>query len=646
MVEKMGMKRVKVAYIDLTRQQVEIRDLQEEISELYLGGRAVNMYLLYHLLGSGVDPLSPENVLIFGTGVLTGSPALSSARMNITAKSPHSGLLGDSNAGGNFGAHLKWTGIDHIVFMGKSPKPVYLWLDDGNFEFRDASELASLYAPETIDQIKRDLDDPHIEVAAIGPAGRRQVVFANILNSLNNAWGHTGVGAVMGSKNLWAVAVRGTKKMSISDPVRMRELVKETHEQITKRKGFKFNRYYGTLMRLSIMRTAMTLPGRNYQDNCPDLGEDMEPDVFIDNYKIGSRACYNCPQRCKHIHKIKSGPFKGKVGGGPEWAGLRWFSAGIEVDDWDTVLSAWDLCNDYGLDVMTVGPYLGWVYELYQRDFIDEDVTGGLILHWGNGEAAIELIHQMGKKEGFGALLAKGWRMANQELFGELSKEYEYYIPTVKGEPLEGSGFKGIQIAQAIGTATATRGACHLRSRYTLEAFSLPPQVHKKITGREVSSDPNVYEGKAWPTVWAETLCSVADTLGICKFITKWMTPGFLGFEELTALTEAVTGIEMSPEKLWQVGERLTNIERLILLREGITSQDDGLPRKSFEEPILRGPFKGMTMDPDKLRIQILGYYNEHGWDENGIPKAETISQLNMSLERLDLPNLKNDIAR
>lgn len=625
------MKPITVAYVDLTSRQVEVRDLPEEISQSYLGGRAVNMVLLYHLLGPGVEPLSPENVLIFGTGTLTGSPALSSARTNVTAKSPHSGLLGDSNAGGHFGAQLKWTGIDHIVFSGKSEKPVYLRLDDGNFEFVNASPLESLTAPETIDHIKQDLGE-EVEVAAIGPAGRRQVVFANIMNSLNNAWGHTGVGAVMGSKNLWAVAVRGTRKMFISDPDRMRQLVNETGKQITGRKGFKFNRYYGTLMRLSIMRTSMTLPGRNYQDNCPDLGEDMEPDVFIDNYKTESRACYNCPQRCKHIHKIKKGPYKGKVGGGPEWAGLRWFSAGIVVDDWDTVLAAWDLCNDYGLDVMTVGPYLGWVYELYEKGLIDEEMTGGLTLDWGNGEAAVDLIHQMGRREGFGGLLAQGWHAANRELFGEHSEEHEYYIPTVKGEPLEGSGFKGIQIAQAVGTATATRGACHLRSRYTLEAFSLPSQVHKKITGREVPSDPNVYEGKAWPTVWAETLCSVADTLGICKFVTKWMTPGFLGFEELAALTEAATGIAMSSETLWQVGERLTNVERLILIREGVTAQDDWLPGKCFEEPILRGPFKGKTMDPVKFREQIQAYYREHGWDEKGVPTPETIDRLNLGL--------------
>jgi len=257
----------------------------------------------------------------------------------------------------------------------------------------------------------------------------------------------------------------------------------------------------------------------------------------------------------------------------------------------------------------------------------------GLELRWGNGEAALDLIHQMGKCEGFGGLLARGWRVANREMFGEKAKEYEYYIPTVKGEPLEGSGFKGIQIAQAVGTATATRGACHLRSRYTLESFSLPPQVHKKITGREVSSDPNEYEGKAWPTIWAETLCSVADTLGICKFITQWMTPGFLGFSEMAELVEAATGNPMSVERLWQVGERLTNVERLILLREGVRSQDDWLPRKSFEEPIFRGPNKGMTMDPVRFKKLIMEYYKEHGWDEYGFPTKDTLDRLSLTSE-------------
>lgn len=620
-----------IAYIDLTNQKVTVKEIPLKLRRLFLGGRGINMYLLYNHVKKGVAPLSPENALIFGAGLLTGMHVLAASRYNVSGRSPHSGLIGDSNAGGFFGPELRYAGFDHLVVTGKAAKPVYLFMRDGKIEFRDATHLTDLNTTETFELLRQESGDPQSQMAIIGPAGRRQVPLANVMNSINNANGHTGMGAVMGSKNLWAIVVRGTETLPVRDPDALYKVFDKQYKQVLSRKGFKANAFYGTLMRMSLMRTQMTMAGHNYQFNAVDLGEEMDIENFMDNYEYAKASCFNCPQHTKHIHVVKSGPHKGMVGGGPEFAAAGGFSATCGATDWDTVLECWDLCNQYGIDGMYASQYIAWAMELYQRGFIDEKVTGGLSLRWGDHHAMTELIHGMGRKEGFGGFIAEGWRAALTKLFGEAAPVYERYVPMIKGEPMEGN-FKGM-IAQALGAATATRGSCHLRSRYTLEEFSLPSKVVAEILGREVNPDPDAYEGKAWPVIWSENLCAVGDALGICRFLSKWMTPGFLAFDEFAEVINAATDLNLTPAQVMECGERIWNIERMFLAREGLGRKDDKLGERCFDEPWTHGARKGQVMDKEKFYKQLDEYYQLHGWDDNGHPTKETLKRLEVDKE-------------
>lgn len=621
-----------IAYIDLSIEEVETKPVPERLRRNFLGGRGINMYLLFNHIEKGVQPLSPDNVLIFGAGLLTGIAGIGTSRYNVSGKAPTSGLIGDSNAGGFFGPELRFAGFDHLLIKGRAQEPTYLWIHDNEIEFRDARHLAECCLSDTIQAIREELNDDAVQVAAIGPAGRKLAVFSNIMNDQSNANGHTGMGALMGSKNLWAVALRGTQALDVADPKGLVDVVKKHYRQITGSKGYKATALYGTLFRLSLTRTQGTEPGLNNQVNMMEMGgEELDPDVFIEKYEYAKKSCFNCPVHCKHLFKIESGEHKGLRGAGPEYSSAGWFGSACGSGSWDTILECQHLCNYYGLDCFTVPMYIAWVMELYQRGLIDDKITGGLSLDWGNHHSMTELIHQMGKGEGFGGLLSRGWQVANKELFGEKAHLYERYMPTIKGEPLEGN-FRGLR-AQALGAATASRGSCHLRSRFTLEEFSLPEKVIEKIIGRPVPPDPDAYEGKAWPVVWTENLCAVGDALGLCRFVTKWMTPGFLAFEEFSELIGVATGMEISPKELMEIGERITNIERIYLAREGVDRKDDRLPDKMYDEPWTHGPRKGLVVDPVRFNRLLDDYYEEHGWDSNGIPTSQTLKRLGLDGE-------------
>jgi aldehyde:ferredoxin oxidoreductase len=333
----------------------------------------------------------------------------------------------------------------------------------------------------------------------------------------------------------------------------------------------------------------------------------------------------------KHLHRIPSGSHKGLQGGGPELADAGRFAVQCGGSNWDTVLECADLCNEYGIDKITAAPLMAWVMELWQRGLIDEKTTGGLNLDWGNHESMTTLLHQMGRREGFGGILSDGWRIANEKFFGEDASAYLRYVPSVKGEHLEGT-HKG-NVAQALGAATATRGSCHLRSRYTLEEFSLPPKVTEAILGRPVNPDPDSTDGKVWPVIWSENLCAAGDALGICRFVTKWMTPGFLGFDEFAEITNAAMGWDVTAQDVMEAGERIWNIEKLFLIREGLGRKDDWLPDRCFDEPWTHGPRKGQHQDREKFAQLIDEYYREHGWDNEGFPTKETLKRLSLDEE-------------
>lgn len=620
----------KIAYIDLTSQKVTEEEVPSEWRRLLLGGRGINALLLHNLSRYHQDAFDPKAPLIFGAGLLTGIAVIAASRYNVTARSPYSGLIGDSSSGGFFGPELRYAGYDYLVITGKASRPTMLRIRDNQIEFLDASSMENLTLPETINTIRARLGEPDAHIAAIGPAGRKMVRFACIMNSINNANGHTGMGTIMGSKNLWAIAVRGTQDLPVADPALLMKTLEKQYNQVIKRKGFKASAYYGTLMRLNLMRTEMTLDCLGDQTNFYEMGEDMDTEVFMDKYQYASAACFNCPMHTKHVHIIQGGPDQGKQGGGPEFADAQGFGSNIGARSWDIALSCSNICNDYGLDKITACKLLATAMHLYQDGLVNEKTTGGIRMEWGDHEAATTFLRQTALREGFGGIFSDGWNEARQRLFGDDGAKYEKYLPHIKGEPVEVMTSYKRYATHALGAATATRGSCHLRSRFTLEELGIPAEVVGKIIGRPIHPDPTVTEGKAWPVMWSEYLCAVGDALGMCRFLSKWLTPGFLGFEEWAEAIYAATGLDLTASQVMEVGERIWNVERLFLVREGVLREGDWLPDQVFDSPVKVGLFKGACQNTESFARLLDEYYQEHGWDKQGIPTLATIERLEL----------------
>jgi len=472
-------------------------------------------------------------------------------------------------------------------------------------------------------EIREDLGDPKIQVACIGPAGREGIRFACIIHGLSHAAGRTGMGAVMGSKNLWAIAARGKGTIPIHDPAQLLRVVEKQYEQVTRTKGFLATSIYGTMIRLNNTRTQGYEGGLNHQFNMMESGgEELDAEVFIETYETRKATCFGCPTACKHMFKVPRGIYEGMECEGPEYYGAGGWGSQCGCSHWETILEAWNLCARYGLDVGSMTAYTAWLMELYEKGIITEEETDDLSLEWGSSEAIIGLIQQVIEKRGIGRLLARGWIEAAKAI----GRNSDYYMDHVKGLTIECDDVRGHR-AQTLGLATASRGACHLRNRYTLEEFSLPEDATRKLTGRPIPQDPTTYEGKEWACYWTECLCSIADALGVCKFMTKWLSVGLLGFEEFIESIEAVTGMKLSLDEMLEIGERISTTERLFLIREGIARKDDTVPQKFFR-PWTHGPKAGTKIEADPFEKLLDRYYDLHGWDRNGIPISESLRKL------------------
>lgn len=613
----------RIADINLTSKKVEIHETPFELKRLFLGGRGINTHLLYQMVDEETEPLGPENVIIVGPGLLTGIAGIANSRINFSAKSPETGILGDSAMGGFFGAELKHAGFNHLIIKGKTEEPLYLWVHDGMIEFRDASHLSQLDTLQIQKRIREDHEDPKIQVACIGPAGRNLVRFACIIHGLSHAAGRTGMGAVLGSKNLWAIAARGRMNVPIHDPAKLLRIVEKHYQQVTRTKGFLATSIYGTMIRLNNTRNQGYEGGLNHQFNMMEYGgEELDAEVFIQKYETRKATCFGCPTACKHMFKVPRGIYQGMECEGPEYYGCGGWGSQCGSSSWETILEAWNLCAKYGLDVGSMTAYTGWVMELYEKGIITEKETDGLSLEWGSSEAIIGLIHQVVEKRGIGKLLAQGWIDASKAI----GRNSEYYMDHVKGLSIECEDVRGLR-AQTLGLATSSRGADHLRSRFTLEEFFLPEEATKKLTGRPIPQDPAVYEGKEWACYWTECLCAIADALGVCKFMTKWLSVGLLGFEEFIESIEAVTGIKLSLEEIMEIGERINTTERMFLIREGLTRKDDTPPNKFFK-PWTHGLKAGTKIEAEPFEKLLDRYYDLHGWDRNGFPKPEALRKL------------------
>jgi aldehyde:ferredoxin oxidoreductase len=613
----------KIAYIDLSEASIQIQPLPVQLRQRFLGGRGLNMHLLSQYYSPSLDPLGPENPLIFGAGLLSGTLGFGS-RVSISSKSPESGHLGDANMGGDFGAELVKAGFSHLVITGKSSKPAYLFIHNNEIEIRDANELAGLDTVEVQKRIRSRHADDRVQTACIGLAGENKVRFAAIRTGLKNAAARTGLGAVMGAKNLKAVSVRGTLDIPLADPqgylTYYRNLLKKTMQtkwvQALSRKG--------TPLLFAPANAAGFLGVRNNQaTSVGDQGYRLNAEA-LERYSRGMVACFGCPAHCRHRFMIDEGPYKGIRGEGPEYASIGALGTKLGNLDLENIISAVELCNRYGLDTISTGSYLSWVMELYQRGILDLEKTG-IPLEWGNGESILEILHTIAHRRGFGDILAEG--SFAKDILGESARKY---LMDIKGVPIEMTDER-LPKSFALGLATSSRGACHMRSRPSMDAIGLPREVLNKIYGGPVGHRLESYRGKGRMVWWHELLHATTDALGVCRFLSAFSSPNGLQYRQFARLIKLATGLNMSSQELRTIAERIYTLERQMIVGDGITRKDDTVPRRYFDEPIPEGPAKGHVITQEGFDSMLDEYYRLHGWDKNGVPTKRTLKRLGLN---------------
>jgi aldehyde:ferredoxin oxidoreductase len=636
----------KIAYIDLSTGDIQTKPIPLDVRKKFLGGRGLDAYLLYNHTEKGCDPLSPKNTLMMSGGILTATCASATARTHVMAKSPLTGLLGSANMGGFFAPELAWAGFHHLVIKGKAKHPVYLYVHNGEIEIRDARGIWGKTVPDTQWAIREDLADEEVKSCVCGPAGENLVRFANVMTGIKNSGGRTGMGCVMGSKNLKAVAARGTMDIKIARPAEALEYNKRFIDQIV---SAKVNQTQGALGTPFIWGATNSWGGircRNFQYNQCEYADDIEPERIdeICEETIGPyhmTGCFGCQVHCRAQYKIPEGPFAGVYDEGPEYTSQGAFGGETDTPRAVTVLTGNHLVDKFGMDNLETGSLISWAMELYELGIITSKETDGLDLRFGNDEAVIEMIDRICHRKGWlGDTLADGGVAASEKI-GKNSFDYLIQVKGMSNLHSDERATPGL----ALNIATASRGSDHLRSRPAIDLYHLPEEVLRKIYGNPVaydgplSSEHTEYIGKPWQVFWQENCYMGVDCLGICKYHTTFLGATLPNFEDWSKVLYYNTGLEMTPEEIWEVARRCNMIERLFNLREGLTREDlkkgDMLNHRYFDEPCRRGAIDvvGKRIDKKKFVQMIDEFYEHKGLDKDGVPKAETLKALDLENE-------------
>jgi aldehyde:ferredoxin oxidoreductase len=601
----------KIAIVDLSKKKVSVKQTPNSLKKHFLGGRGLNSYYLYKMIKPNTDPLSPNNVLIFGTGFLTGTLVPNSSRFNVSAKSPETGILGDSNCGGYFAAELRYAGFDRLIILGKSKKPCYLYIIDNNIEIKDANDYWGMDTTDIQQSLRKDLG--HVETVCCGVAGENLVRFACVRTGIKNAAGRCGLGAVMGSKNLKAIAARGTQGIKVAHPEEMLETVEQLKEYIMNSKITPILGTVGTPLLYEVSNTLGAIRTKNSQLNA--WSESLNAEV-IETFVEKMIGCSSCIVHCRHRNKLG--------GEGPEYTALGLLGANLGIENTANVIELNNICNELGLDISSAGTILAWTFELYEKGIIDKKITEEK-LDFGDFELVKRLLHKISRREGFGDILAESTK--NVERFGEKSKDY---LIAVKGLPQSDPHDVRYIKAFALGIATSSRGADHLRSRPTLEIFlNLPQEVRDRIYGKGVPGDPTLYTGKEKTVYFSDNIFAAIDSLGICKFICHgFNSPHFVDYTWMKKLIHCSSDWTYKEKDIQEVGKRIIDIERMFNNREGISRRDDTLPKRYFDDPMPLKIAKGHHIDRKEFDNLLSRYYKLRGWDNDGQVKQERVKEL------------------
>lgn len=608
----------KVLRIDLTNGSVTTEALNMEWADKYLGQRGLASKYLVEEVDPKADPLGPENKMIMATGPLTGTCASTGGRYSVITKGPLTGAIACSNSGGYFGAELKFAGWDMVIFEGQSPKPVYVTIFDDDVQIRDAGGLWGTSVWDTDKKIKSDHQDPMIHVAAIGVAGENEVLYSCIVNDLHRAAGRSGVGAVMGNKNLKAVAVRGTGGVKVKDFKTFMETTnagkKVLAENAVTGQGLPA---YGTQVLMNVINEAGAMPTRNGADVQFENANDISAEAMAEPRRSDGKpnlqtnqACFGCTIACGRIAKIdethytvQNKPEYWHASGGLEYEAAWALGSATGIKDLEGLTYVNFICNEQGLDPITFGATVGAAMELYETGVIDDEVTGGIELKFGSSEALVKCVELTGKGEGFGKELGLGSKRLTEK-YGkpELSM-------TVKGQEFPAYDPRGIQ-GMGLTYATSNRGACHLRG-YT---------VASEILGIPEKTDPLETDGKAGLVKAFQDATAAVDSSGLCVFTTFAWT-----LEDIAPQVDSAVEGNWTVDKMLEVGERIWNMERIFNNKAGFTAADDNLPKRLLKDAAKTGPAKGLVAGLDKMLPE---YYDLRGWTNDGVPTNETLERL------------------
>jgi aldehyde:ferredoxin oxidoreductase len=602
----------RILRVDLSDQTAEVQELDEKLATSYVGGSGIGTRILYDETEGDTAPLSPENLLVFMTGPLTGSGVPTSGRHEVVFRSPLTGIFARSSAGGHWGVELKQAGFDGIVLGGRADKPVYLWIHDGNVEFKDAELLWGTDTYEVTVALK-EATHQKAQVACAGPAGERGVRYACIAHAGQHGRmaGRCGGGAVMGSKNLKAIVVYGTGEITTSHPDKLRAYTREMLPDI--RRITTGLQKLGTSGGIMNYEKLGNFPHKNWTlSDWEEGAAKISGDVMANTILTGRYACRHCPIGCGRIVRVAEGPFAPVDGAGPEYETLAALGSNCLVDDLEAIARANELCNRYGLDTMSTGAAISFAMEAFEKGLISEADTGGIELKWGDGKAVLEVIEQIGERQHIGELLGEGVKRAASALGGN-AVEFALEVKGLEPSLHDPRCF----FSQALNYATASRGPCHNASQsHSCEMRGSQPDI-----GIHEPQDRHQVQGKAEFTAKLQNLMCMFDSLVMCKFV---HATGAIKVAPMVQFLDYVTGWDWDVEQFMKVGERIFNLQRLYNVRCGISRKDDFLPPR----------FLTLKRSRDKLPPlgQLLSdYYVYRGWTEDGLPAAEKLEDLGLS---------------
>jgi aldehyde:ferredoxin oxidoreductase len=627
----------KILDVDLSSKKLSKNNIDPDFARKFIGGLGFSCKILYDEVGADVEPFSPENMLIFANGLLTGTEAPCSARTEVTTKSPLTGIIGTGNMGGMWGSALKHAGFDIVIVRNRSEKPAYLYINDDNVEIRDAGHLWGKDTVQVTDILKSEIG-PATSVLTIGPAGENLVRFACPVIDYHHVAARNGSGAVMGYKNLKAIAVRGTGLVNLARPDEFTEAVKLARERlVTARKVSHFGGGNKGAEAPPWDVVHGSMPGKNFQNGFAPNWMNTHNRAIISKYMSKEQSpCWACPMQCFHIAEVNEGKYAGMKVGRPGALGLHYaFGGKCAVDN---VLTAWkckEICHQLGMDYVSAAGCISFAMELFQRGIISTKESDGLNLSWGNEDASVELLTKIAHRNGIGDILAEGI-VRSAKVIG---RGAEKYVMTTKGAEMMSTDPRSGKRGYVFGVITNPRGGDNIKGSHFLadeynpdwgpDQIDMFENVKQVVYGVPPEKLSFTWEGKAMMVKWFEDLYSILNSVGVCFFPAGFVLA--LGPTHLSKLISACTGLDTTPEAVMKSGERVFNLLKAYNVRQGLTRKDDDWPDRFYEESLPEGPAKGAKLSRSTIDGLLGEYYTLRGWDKRtGIPSKRTLRELNL----------------